>query len=101
MNYEYILGYDIQSLTTAIYNSYGEVQSANVEPVVLSMTTEEALELVRKERNKRLLECDWTQLLDVPLSLEEVNAWKEYRQKLRDLPNDFNWNKSVWPTKPF
>ncbi len=41
--------------------------------------------LIREERNRILIETDWTQLADAPLSEEKKNAWKIYRQALRDI----------------
>lgn len=54
--------------------------------------------LIRAERDRRLLACDWTQLPDVPLATKE--AWASYRQALRDItgqPDPFN---IVWPAAP-
>ena len=34
------------------------------------------------------MDSDWTQLGDAPLSTEEKAKWVEYRQKLRDIPQD-------------
>lgn len=42
------------------------------------------LEELRAKRNKLLVESDWTQFRDVVLANDE--AWKTYRQQLRDLP---------------
>lgn len=56
--------------------------------------------IVRAERDAKLAACDWTQLPDVPLTPEEVQAWRTYRQQLRDVtsqPDPFN---IVWPTPP-
>ena len=39
---------------------------------------------VRAARDAALLECDWRALKDVVLS----TAWKDYRQALRDLPQN-------------
>jgi hypothetical protein len=61
-------------------------------------TTAQAWADVRVERDKRLLESDWTQLPDVPLATKD--AWATYRQALRDVteqPDPFN---IVWPTPP-
>lgn len=58
---------------------------------------------VRKERNNRLREADWTQLPDVKLTSVEINNWRTYRQALRELPTlrSFpNLNEGDWPTKP-
>ena len=53
---------------------------------------------MRAERNRRIAECDWTQLADSPA---DKQAWATYRQALRDLPksNGFPWD-IVWPEKP-
>lgn len=49
------------------------------------------------DRNKRLAECDWTQLPDAPV---DATLWAAYRQELRDItqqPDPFN---IVWPQEP-
>lgn len=53
---------------------------------------------MRAERNRRIAECDWTQLADSPA---DKQAWANYRQSLRDLPasEGFPWD-IVWPEKP-
>lgn len=55
-------------------------------------------ELVKRERNQRLLECDWTQLPDVPLSTK--NNWAIYRQALRDITAQEDPFNIVWPVSP-
>ena len=52
---------------------------------------------VRADRNKRLADCDWTQLPDAPV---DATAWAAYRQALRDMtdqPDPFN---ITWPKEP-
>lgn len=39
---------------------------------------------------------DWTQLADSPLTVEQKEQWRLYRQQLRDLP-DNGW---AWPVPP-
>ena len=39
-------------------------------------------------RNFLLMDSDWTQLGDAPLSTEEKAKWVTYRQKLRDIPQE-------------
>lgn len=53
---------------------------------------------VREDRNKRLAECDWTQLAD---STADKAAWATYRQALRDVTKQagFPWNID-WPVAP-
>lgn len=63
---------------------------------------DKAIDWVRIERNKRLALCDWTQVPDAPLSEEQKEAWRVYRQALRDFPatltNIQSMNDIVWPT---
>lgn len=61
----------------------------------------EQAKIVREERNKRLVECDWTQLTDSPLTLDEKEAWAFYRENLRLVPQQagFPWQVN-WPPKP-
>ena len=62
------------------------------------------LETVRVERNMRLMQCDWTQAADSPLSDEGKSSWADYRQALRDVPassTDILSPTDVeWPTAP-
>lgn len=57
---------------------------------------------VKQKRNQLLLESDWTQMPDSPITDPEVKAlWKEYRQALRDITNQSNYPHHIeWPTKP-
>lgn len=52
----------------------------------------------RAERNRRLSESDWTQVLDAPVNQA---AWATYRQSLRDITTQtgFPWEVS-WPEMP-
>lgn len=56
---------------------------------------------VRFERDGLLAACDWTVLPDAPLTAEQQQAWRNYRQQLRDLPHVASWPFEVqWPTQP-
>jgi hypothetical protein len=61
---------------------------------------DEVLENVRSTRNALLIESDWTQLEDSPLSEEKKTEWKNYRQELRDLTNLDDLTSIIWPTQP-
>ena len=54
-------------------------------------------------RNFLLMDSDWTQLGDAPITAEQKAQWATYRQKLRDIPADQK-NKSantvVFPITP-
>jgi hypothetical protein len=58
-------------------------------------------EEARVERGRLLSESDWTQLDDSPITNAKKLAWAQYRQSLRDLPQqpDFPW-EIQWPEKP-
>ena len=55
-------------------------------------------EEIRQIRNELLLECDWTQLADIPNEIK--TAWQSYRQELRDVTTQTNPFNIVWPVKP-
>jgi len=60
---------------------------------------------LRRERDKLLQNSDWTQLKDIVDSHtpEWNDAWKDYRQKLRDLPSLYSEDNITdinWPTIP-
>ncbi len=56
---------------------------------------------LRKQRNELLVESDWTQAIDSPLSESKKVEWQTYRQALRDITIT-NWKEegTVWPDKP-
>lgn len=52
----------------------------------------------RSIRDQLLRESDWTQTLDAPLMEEEKEAWRVYRQALRDVPAQEGFPENVtWP----
>ncbi len=61
-------------------------------------------ENVRVTRDYALQMSDWTQMPDSPLTVEQKAAWADYRQKLRDLPQQCSSAKSladiIFPEKP-
>ena len=64
--------------------------------------TEEQQEMqIRAQRNSLLTLCDWTQLPDAPLTTEQKQEWAEYRQALRDVPEQAGFPENVaWPLVP-
>lgn len=67
------------------------------EPV---QTTEYKKLVIRHERNRKLIASDWTQMPDVPLSVEKKTEWAVYRQALRDFPETCDPDNPVWPIPP-
>jgi hypothetical protein len=75
------------------------------DPLKVQAKLDDAWAALRTERNHRLQASDYTQLADAHLSLEKKQAWADYRQELRDLPDlvtdplEFLTN-SRWPLDP-
>lgn len=77
----------------------GEIVQVEEDLSLLPGQAEIDLENLRRERNKLLIESDWTQLPDVPEELK--NSWQAYRQALRDITNTYSSLRDVvWPTQP-
>ena len=55
---------------------------------------------LREQRNRLLAETDWMGNSDITMT----DAWKTYRQALRDLPSSYtdddNYNDVTFPTEP-
>ena len=84
------------------------VQFTNAEETALTAKKKEwtdgaaarAWEALRVERDNKIAESDWRANSDVTMS----DAWKTYRQALRDLPstlNDTTVQATItWPEEP-
>ena len=81
---------------------------SEIDAEVTKLNNAEPMRLLRVERNRLLAACDWTQSRDLTLSNDD--AWKTYRQALRDLPasaspkldsyGDLDMSSVTFPTKP-
>ena len=77
-----------------------------VNSKISELDNAEPMRLLRLERDKRIANTDWRASSDLTLS----DAWKTYRQALRDLPasatpklNSFyelDLTSVTWPTEP-
>ena len=73
---------------------------------IVELDNAEAVRLLRVERDKRISKTDWRASSDLTL----VDAWKTYRQALRDLPASatpkldsgykLDLTSVTWPTEP-
>ena len=84
------------------------VQFTNAEETALTAKKKEgtdgaaarAWEALRKERDNKIAKSDWRANSDVTMS----DAWKTYRQELRDLPSKYNdttvQETITWPEEP-
>ena len=86
-----------------------------VNKKIADLQAEEPMIQLRDERNRRLAQTDWTQLPDTLINaavdyIPLEQAWKDYRQQLRDLPSKSNpkldsfgeldMTSVTWPTPP-
>ena len=63
--------------------------------------TDNQAQAVRGKRDKLLAGTDWTQADDAPLSSEDKESVRKYRQALRDITAQSGFpQKIVWPEKP-
>lgn len=84
---------DVEKAKEIAYNGEYTIDEVNDNP----LTAEEA----RAQRDKLLAETDWTQVLDAPISAECREAFRVYRQALRDITEQDGFPESiVWPVKP-
>ena len=71
------------------------------DPAKVQAKIQQAWTALRTERNARLAASDYTQLQDAHLSAEKKSAWADYRQALRDLPDELTDPTRVdWPLDP-
>ena len=64
-------------------------------------TTTYQWQMLRNQRDDKLLICDWTQGNDTPLGSSKKTEWATYRQALRDLPSNTSDPKNpTWPSEP-
>jgi hypothetical protein len=81
---------------------------SEIDAEVTRLNNAEPMRLLRVERDSRLTACDWTQSRDLTLSNDD--AWKTYRQALRDLPvsaspkldsnGNLDMSSVTFPTEP-
>jgi len=69
-----------------------ESQNPPVQPLDLEV------DLIRAGRDELLAKSDWTQLPDAPLSDSDKEAYRQYRQALRDIPAEYSeFEDVIWP----
>ena len=79
---------------------------SEIDAEVTRLNNAEPMRLLRVERNERLTKTDWRASSDLTLA----DAWKTYRQALRDLPasaspsldasGELDLTSVTWPTEP-
>ena len=97
-------GFDYSGLTW-LDSSQTQPTETEVNSKISSLDSAEAMRLLRIERDARIVKTDWRASSDLTL----VDAWKTYRQALRDittqtpkLGSDYQLDLTsvTWPTEP-
>ena len=83
---------------------------SEIDAEVTRLNNAEPMRLLRVERDKRLTDCDWVSAKATDTGVAVSDAWKTYRQSLRDLPasaspsldsyGDLELTSVTWPTEP-
>ena len=68
------------------------------EQEALNRKPQKDLARLRRDRDQLLSQSDWRDLPSYPGSNQE--AWRTYRQQLRDLPSTTDPSDPTWPTAP-
>jgi len=82
-----------------LYHTDQKLTWKQIQDVVAEASARNKLHDLRKERDVKLAETDWTQSRDITLSSDA--DWKTYRQALRDITDTATSLDDVtWPEKP-
>lgn len=81
-----------------------KISDGKAVSIGIAKRREQAIAEMKFERAEKLLESDWTQGADSPLSDAKKTEWATYRQALRDLPTTHAKiliiDNVVWPEEP-
>ena len=103
---DYILRGEDYSGLEWLDSSQTKPTETEISNKISELDAAEPMRLLRLERNARIAETDWRASSDLTIS----DAWKTYRQALRDLPasaspsldsnGDLDLTSVTWPTIP-
>ena len=112
-NSEWTWDWDAENPTVREYDKLTWLDSstkpteAEIDAELIKINDAEPMRRLREERNRLLVESDWMAYPDSPTMSD---AWKTYRQALRDLPasttpvlddnSPIGITSVTWPTKP-
>lgn len=82
--------------------NYAYVVDGAAQVATATQINNQALDEFREERNQKLAASDWTQANDSPLSASVKTSYQQYRQILRDMPQESGFDplNPEWPTVP-
>ena len=103
---DYIIRGDVYSGIEWLDSVQTKPTETEINNKISELDAAEPMRLLRVERDAKLAACDWRASSDLTLA----DAWKTYRQALRDLPAsaspklDSNYQLDLtsvtWPTEP-
>ena len=103
---DYIIRGDVYSGIEWLDSVQTKPTETEINNKISELDAAEPMRLLRLERNARIAETDWRASSDLTIS----DAWKTYRQALRDLPataspsldsnGDLDLTSVTWPTEP-
>ena len=103
---QWTLNGDDYSGLTWLDSSQTKPTETEVNSKISALDNAEAMRLLRIERDTRIAKTDWRASSDLTLA----DAWKTYRQALRDLPAsatpklnsnyELDLTSVTWPTEP-
>ena len=103
---------DYSKLDWDASNSKTKPTLEDLQSKVTALNAAEPLKRLRAERDRLLAESDWVVTKAAETGVAETDAWKTYRQALRDLPStqtpvmedtptsQLGIKNVTWPTKP-
>ena len=74
-----------------------EPSETEIQNKIAELEAAEPLQLLRKERDRRLASTDWRATIDYPG--DDQSSWLDYRQALRDVTEQDPENVT-WPEEP-
>ena len=99
-------GFDYADLKWDEINTDTKPTESEIDAEVTRLNNAEPMRLLRVERDRLLATTDWRASSDLTLA----DAWKRYRQSLRDLPASaspsldsygyLDMTSVTWPTEP-
>ena len=107
-----IVDHDYSKLDWDSNNSKSKPTLEDLQSKVTAMDAAEPMRRLRARRDQLLAECDWVVTKAAETGVAESDAWKIYRQALRDLPStqtpemeeepttQLGIKNVTWPTKP-
>ena len=103
---------DYDTLEWSEKNAIPKPTKEDLESKLAVINAAEPMRRLRLHRDRLLQECDWVVTKATETGVAETDAWKTYRQALRDLPStqtpemeaepttQLGIKNVTWPTKP-